>query len=158
MHQLLDTPIEVREPEHPVPLPAVRDGVRFERVSFDFDRGGPVLEDVSFSVGPGETIAIVGPSGSGKSTIADLLVRLLDPKAGRITLDGHDLRTLKLADLRRHVVRVDQEPHIFHTSIAENIRYARPDASDAETHRRRPGRGTRRAGPSAPSRPGDAGR
>jgi ATP-binding cassette, subfamily B, bacterial len=74
----------------------------------------------------------MGPSGSGKSTIGDLLVRLLDPAGGRILLDGHDLRELRLADVRRHVVRVDQEPPIFNASIAENIRYTRPDATDAE--------------------------
>jgi len=89
----------------------------------------PVLERVSFSVHAGETLAVVGPSGSGKSTIADLLLRLLDPDTGVIRLDGKDLRTLRLADLRRHIVLVDQEPFVFHASIAENLRYARPDAS-----------------------------
>jgi len=89
----------------------------------------PVLDHVSFTVRAGETLAVVGPSGSGKSTIADLLLRLLDPDAGVIRLDGKDLRTLRLADLRRHIVLVDQEPFVFHASIAENLRYARPDAS-----------------------------
>ncbi len=89
----------------------------------------PVLEHVSFSVRAGETLAVVGQSGSGKSTIADLLLRLLDPDAGVIRLDGKDLRTLRLADLRRHIVLVDQEPFVFHASIAENLRYACPDAS-----------------------------
>src|SRR5258708_5582967 len=92
----------------------------------------PVLDHVSFTVKAGETLAVVGPSGSGKSTIADLLLRLLDPDAGVIRLDGKDLRSLKLADLRRHVVLVDQEPFVFHASIAENLRYARPEASDRE--------------------------
>jgi len=89
----------------------------------------PVLDRVSFTVRAGETLAVVGPSGSGKSTIADLLLRLLDPDSGVIRLDGKDLRTLRLADLRRHIVLVDQEPFVFHASIAENLRYARPDAS-----------------------------
>jgi ATP-binding cassette, subfamily B, bacterial len=88
-----------------------------------------VLDNVSFTVRAGETLAVVGPSGSGKSTIADLLLRLLDPDSGVIRLDGKDLRTLRLADLRRHIVLVDQEPFVFHASIAENLRYARPDAS-----------------------------
>src|SRR5581483_7240429 len=70
--------------------------------------------------------------GSGKSTIADLLLRMLDPDGGTIRLDDHDLRELRLEDLRRHVVLVDQEPFVFHTSIAENLRYVRPDASDSE--------------------------
>jgi len=74
----------------------------------------------------------VGRSGQGKSTIGDLLVRQLDPDAGRILLDGHDLRQLRLAELRRQVVIVDQDPFVFHTSIFENIRYARPDANEAQ--------------------------
>jgi ATP-binding cassette, subfamily B, bacterial len=91
-----------------------------------------VLERFSFAVRAGETLAIVGPSGSGKSTIADLLLRLIDPDTGVVRLDGHDLRTLRLADLRRRVALVEQEPCILHATIAENIRYARPDASDEE--------------------------
>ena len=89
----------------------------------------PVLERLSFCVAPARSLAIVGPSGSGKSTIADLLLRLLDPDSGAVRLDGHDLRALRLDDLRRHVALVDQEPCILHASIAENIRYARPDAT-----------------------------
>ncbi|MBZ5621739.1 MAG: ATP-binding cassette domain-containing protein, partial [Acidobacteriia bacterium] len=92
----------------------------------------PVLDRVSFSVAAGETLAVVGPSGSGKSTIADLLLRLLDPDAGVVKLDGQDLRSLRLRDLRRHVVLVDQEPFVFHASIAENLRYARPDVSQGD--------------------------
>ena len=77
-------------------------------------------------------LAIVGPSGSGKSTVADLIVRLLDPDSGIVRLDGHDLRTLRLADLRRNIAVVDQDPCILHASIADNIRYARPDATDEQ--------------------------
>ena len=91
-----------------------------------------MLERFSFSVRAGETLAIVGPSGSGKSTIADLLLRLIDPDAGAVRLDGRDLRTVRLADLRRRVALVEQEPCILHATIAENIRYARPGASDEE--------------------------
>jgi ATP-binding cassette subfamily B protein len=80
-------------------------------------------------------VAVVGPSGSGKSTIADLLLRLLDPDRGVIRLDGHDLKTLRLEDLRRHVALVDQEPFVFHSTIAENIRYARPDAAEKQVER-----------------------
>ena len=76
-------------------------------------------------------VGIVGASGSGKSTLADLLLRLIDPDQGTVRIDGHDLRELRLADLRRHVQVVDQQPALFHASIADNVRYASPDASDA---------------------------
>ncbi|HKP27987.1 MAG TPA: ABC transporter ATP-binding protein [Gemmatimonadales bacterium] len=130
--EILDIPIEVREAEAARPLSCASGEVTFERVRFTFDRGAPVLDNLSFTLKPGERVALVGPSGSGKSTIGDLLVRLLDPAEGRILLDGHDLRELRLADVRRHVVRVDQEPPIFNATIAENIRYTRPEATDGE--------------------------
>jgi ABC-type multidrug transport system fused ATPase/permease subunit len=94
-----------------------------------------VLDRVSFTVRPGESLVIVGASGSGKSTMAFLAARLLDPDAGVVALDGRDLRTLKLADVRRHVVLVEQEPMLLHGTIAENIRYVRPDADDDDVQR-----------------------
>jgi ATP-binding cassette subfamily B protein len=130
--EIFDVPVEVKEPSVPVVLTAVRGDIAFENVSLSFDRGAPVLEDLSLTVRAGEVLAIVGPSGSGKSTIADLVLRLLDPDTGTVRLDGHDLRTLSLTDLRRHVALVDQQPFMLHASIAENIRYARPEASDLE--------------------------
>jgi ATP-binding cassette subfamily B protein len=137
VHEILDAPIEVVEPEHPVALAAgpaagITGAVTFEAVSFSFGRGGPVLDGIYLQVEPGEVVAIVGPSGGGKSTMADLLVRQLDPDQGRILLDGHDLKTLRLTDLRRHVAVVEQEPFIFNATIAENVRYARPQATDQE--------------------------
>jgi ATP-binding cassette, subfamily B, bacterial len=130
--QIFETAPEVQEVAGAVSLPVVRGDVSFEGVSLSFDRSGPVLADVTFSLCAGETLAIVGPSGGGKSTIADLLLRLLDPDCGVVRLDGHDLRELRLSDLRRHVVLVDQEPFVFHASIAENLRYARPDATQGD--------------------------
>jgi len=130
--QIFGTAPEVLEAADAKALPKVRGEVSFEAVSFAFDRGGPVLNGVSFRVCAGETLAVVGPSGSGKSTIADLLLRLFDPDSGVVRLDGHDLRQIRLADLRRHVVLVDQEPFVFHASIAENLRYARPDATERD--------------------------
>jgi ATP-binding cassette, subfamily B, bacterial len=130
--QILDEPIEIQEAATAQPLTTVRGDVTFEDVTLSFGRGGPVLEHLSFSVRAGEVFAIVGPSGSGKSTIADLLLRLLDPDSGVVRIDGHDLRTVRLEDLRRRVALVDQEPTMLHATIAENIRYARPDASDGE--------------------------
>jgi ATP-binding cassette subfamily B protein len=130
--QILGEPIDVIEAPDAIDLRSVRGDVEFENVTVSFGRGGPVLERFSFAVRAGETLAIVGPSGSGKSTIADLLLRLIDPDAGVVRLDGRDLRTVRLADLRRRVALVEQEPCILHATIAENIRYARPDASDEE--------------------------
>jgi ATP-binding cassette subfamily B protein len=130
VHEILDAPVDVTESAAPVSLPAVRGEVILDDVSFTFGRSGLVLDSVSIHVRPGEVVAIVGPSGGGKSTIADLLVRQLDPDGGRILLDGHDLRALRLADLRRHVHVVDQDPFVLNASMAENIRYARPEASD----------------------------
>lgn len=129
--QIFDTAPEVVEAPDAIALPRVRGDVDFENVSLTFDRN-PVLDRVSFSVRAGETLAIVGSSGSGKSTIADLLLRLLEPDGGVVRLDGHDLRGIRLADLRRQVVLVDQEPFVFHTSIAENLRYSCPHASERD--------------------------
>ena len=130
VHEIADAPVEVaEEPGAAAPADA-RGVVEFDGVSFSFERGAPTLEDVSFTVAPGETVAIVGRSGVGKSTVADLLLRLLDPDWGAVRLDGRDLRTLPLAFLRRHVALVEHAPFIFHASMAENLRYARPDASD----------------------------
>jgi ATP-binding cassette, subfamily B, bacterial len=118
---------EVVEAPSPVALGRVRGEVQFEDVTFGYDRGAPVLEGVSFRAAPGEVLALVGPSGGGKSTIADLLLRLFDPERGTVRLDGHDLRTLRLADLRREVALVEQTPFLFHASLADNLRYARPE-------------------------------
>ncbi len=128
--ELLDAPLDVREPAGGHPLPAVRGAVEFADVSVTTERGVPVLDGFNLRVDPGTSVAIVGASGSGKSTLAYLLLRLIDPDAGVVRLDGHDLRTLRLEDVRRHVVFVEQEPTLLHASIAENIRYARPSADD----------------------------
>ena len=130
--QILDEPIDVVESQDARTLDAVTGNVAFEHVTLSYDRGQAVLDDASFTVKAGETLAIVGPSGSGKSTIADLLLRLLDPDAGTVRIDGTDVRTIRLANLRDIVALVEQDPFILHATIAENIRYARPSATDAE--------------------------
>ncbi|HEX7795165.1 MAG TPA: ABC transporter ATP-binding protein [Vicinamibacterales bacterium] len=130
--EVLATRVDVAERPNPQRWPAVAGDVAFANVTLSFGRGRPAVNQLSFVARAGETVAIVGTSGSGKSTIADLLLRLLDPDEGVVTVDGCDLRTLKLSDVRRHIALVDQEPCLLHASIAENIRYGRPDATDEE--------------------------
>jgi len=132
VNEILDAPADVVEAPNAVSIPTTRGAISLSDVTFAFGRGGPVLDRVSLDVRAGERLAIVGRSGEGKSTIADLLVRQLDPQGGAVLLDGIDLRTARLADIRRHVLVVDGEPFVFHASIADNIRYARPDASEAD--------------------------
>jgi ATP-binding cassette subfamily B protein len=129
--EILDAPVDVIEPSGALPI-VPRGELSFEQVRVTTERSGAVLDEVSFAIGPGRSLAIVGASGTGKSTIAMLATRLLDPDGGVVRLDGHDLRTLRLADIRRHIVLVEQEPVLLHASIAENIRYSRPDASADE--------------------------
>ena len=130
--ELLERRPEVEDPASPVPLDEARGDIVLDRVTVNFDRGAPVLDEVSLHVRAGEVVAIMGASGTGKSTLADVLLRLIEPDAGCVLLDGRDLRALRLADVRRHIVLAEQVPFIFHASIAENIRYARPLASHAD--------------------------
>ncbi len=127
LFELFDTPAEVRQRAHVMPLGKVRESIRFERVSMRYDRD-VVLADVDFVIPAGCVCAILGPSGVGKSTLADLLVRYLDPDSGRILIDGHDIRDLRLDDLRREMVLVDQSPYLFNDTIAANIAFALPEA------------------------------
>jgi subfamily B ATP-binding cassette protein MsbA len=132
--ELLGTEPQVAEPAHPALLERpVRGAVRFEDVSFRYADDLPdVLHHVSFAMAPGEVLALVGPSGAGKTTIAALLPRFWDVTAGRVTLDGHDVRDLALDDLRGAIGLVPQEPALFSGTVRENILFARPDATPAE--------------------------
>jgi ATP-binding cassette, subfamily B, bacterial len=121
--ELLDAPVDVREAPTARSITKVDGTLRFEHVSLTTERGVKVLDDVTFDCAPGHSVAIVGASGSGKSTIAALALRLIDPDSGAVRLDGDDLREVRLADLRRHVVLVEQEPVLLHATIAENLRY-----------------------------------
>ena len=134
VQELLDTPPEVVEAAAPVRLPAARGELVLDQVRFGFGRGRPVLDGVGLSVPAGQVVALVGASGSGKSTLADLLARHLDPDGGRVLLDGHDLKALALADVRRLVAVVEQDPFVFHATVEDNVRYARPGASGDEVH------------------------
>ena len=129
---LLEERPEVSDSPHAERLSNVLGHVRFEDVSFGYAAGRPVVAGLSFEAKPGETVAIVGPTGAGKSTLASLLLRFYDPWRGRITLDGRDLRQVRLRDLRARMSIVLQEPFLFPLSIAENIAYSRPEATRAE--------------------------
>jgi ATP-binding cassette subfamily B protein len=127
--QLLDTVPEVVEDPHAVSLEQVQGDVKYEDVSFSYRGRKDTLHEVSFHALPGQRIAIVGPTGAGKTTLTSLLVRFYDPRAGRISIDGTDVRKLKLHSLRDQISLVLQEPLLFSGTVAENIRYGRLDAS-----------------------------
>ena len=134
--EVLDAEPRLREPRHPAALERpVRGDVRLEEVQFGHEDGRPVLDGLDLHVAPGESLALVGPTGSGKSTIAGLLARLYDPDRGTVLLDGHDVRELRLSDVRQIVALVFEETFLFTDTVKENIRFARPDASDEEVQR-----------------------
>ncbi|MBI4506736.1 MAG: ABC transporter ATP-binding protein [Chloroflexi bacterium] len=130
--QYLDLPREVAERPGAVALPPVRGEIVFDRVRFGYTSQRLALDHVSFRVAPGQLVALVGPSGAGKTTVSYLVPRLYDPLAGTIRVDGYDLRDVTLESLRGQAGMVTQETYLFHATVAENLRYGRPDASDAE--------------------------
>ncbi|MEM6387204.1 MAG: ABC transporter transmembrane domain-containing protein [Pseudomonadota bacterium] len=133
--ELLQADDTVSDPRSPTPMTSpVAGRVSFEDVVFHYPTrpGDKALNQVSFDVEPGETVALVGPSGAGKTTIIQLLFRFYDPQSGRISIDGHDLTTLSRTEFRAHLALVPQEPVIFGTTARENIRFGRPTATDAE--------------------------
>ncbi|WP_231851735.1 ABC transporter ATP-binding protein [Modestobacter italicus] len=131
--EYLDLPVDIDDPAHPRPLGDVRGEVRFEHVGFRYADGSrAALTDVDLAVPAGATLALVGETGSGKSTLASLVARLNDPTTGRVTIDGVDVRDVALADLARVVGVVSQETYLLHGTIRENLRHAKPDATQAE--------------------------
>jgi ATP-binding cassette, subfamily B, bacterial len=122
----------ISDPQKPVTLDKVRGDVAFHDVQFSYVEGRLVLPDLDFAVPAGQTVALVGTTGAGKTTIAKLIARFYDPASGSVTLDGVDLRDLAQTELRRHVVMVTQENFMFDGTVADNIRFGRPDATDAE--------------------------
>ena len=130
--EYLDLPVDIRERPDPVELPEVRGHVRFEAVDFAYEPGAPTLADVTLDVPAGSTLAVVGATGSGKTTLGYLLARLYDADRGRVTVDGVDVRDLSLATLAGTVGMVSQEAYLLHASIADNLRFAKPDATDEE--------------------------
>jgi ATP-binding cassette subfamily B protein len=130
--EIIDAAPEIIERPDAVELPKSRGEVRFEAVTTGYETGNPVLKDISFRVEAGETIAIVGTTGAGKTTLVNLIPRFLDAWSGRVLIDGHDVREVRLASLRRQIGLVPQESFLFPITIAENIAYGRPDASQPE--------------------------
>ena len=132
MYELLDRPEPMADRPGAPALPAGPGAVRLEGVRFGYDGARPVLDGLTLDFRPGETTALVGPSGGGKSTVLNLILRLYDPEAGRVTIDGVDTREVSLASLRSRIAFVGQDTFLFSAPVAENIRMGRPGASDAE--------------------------
>jgi ABC-type multidrug transport system fused ATPase/permease subunit len=129
--ELLDEPETINQRPNAVSLPDVRGQVEFRHVWFGYGEEN-VLEDINLRAEPGQIVALVGHTGAGKSTMASLLARFYDPREGAVVLDGHDLRDLSFATLRKHIALVLQDNFLFAGTVAENIRFGRPEASDSE--------------------------
>jgi ATP-binding cassette subfamily B protein len=132
LRDLLTVQPSVPEDPDAEELPAIEGRIVLEHVSFGYDPANPVLYDVSLQIEPGETYSLVGATGAGKSTIAKLVTRFYDPTAGRVLIDGHDLRGVTIASLRRQLGVVPQEPFLFNGTLRDNIVFARPEATDDE--------------------------
>ncbi|MEW2050693.1 ABC transporter ATP-binding protein [Streptomyces sp. NPDC005476] len=133
--EYLDLPVDITERDDPVHLDQIKGEVRFEDVTFRYDdKDGPVLDGIDVTVPAGGSLAVVGPTGAGKSTLGYLVPRLYDVTGGRVTLDGVDVRDLDFDTLARAVGVVSQETYLFHATVADNLRFAKPDATDEELH------------------------
>jgi ATP-binding cassette subfamily B protein len=128
--EVLDTPPEIRSRPNAITKARLEGRIEMRNVAFSYEGAAPALRDVSLHVEPGEMIGLCGPSGAGKSTFVNLLLRFYDVTDGQVLLDGVDIRDYDVKWLRREVGIVLQEPHLFHGSVADNIRYARPDADE----------------------------
>jgi ATP-binding cassette subfamily B protein/subfamily B ATP-binding cassette protein MsbA len=129
--EILDTEVLVKDAPNARDI-SLRGNVRYENVSFSYETSLPTLKNVSFGAKAGEVVAMVGPSGAGKTTLANLLARFHDPSSGRVTIDGVDIRDIRLRSLREQIAMVLQEPFLFPITIAENIAFGKPDASREE--------------------------
>lgn len=130
--EILDTKSDLPDAPNAIVLKNVVGRVECQNISFEYNTGEPVIQDLSFNIDPGEVVAIVGPSGAGKSTIADLLLRFYDVDKGRILIEGHDIRNIKTVSIREITAMVPQETILFSGTIAENISYGRPGADISE--------------------------
>ncbi len=129
---VLHEPVTIADPAQPVSIGRLKGEVRFHQVSFAYQTGNPVLQDVSVTIPTGTVCALVGPSGAGKSTFANLVPRFYEAGAGQVMLDGIDIRSLRLSDLRGNIALVSQEPVLFNDTVLENLRLGRPGASRPE--------------------------
>ena len=132
VNEILDTKPLVNSPENPVKLTSLKGHVCFSEVIFGYEDGTPVLNNISFDIHPGKTVALIGPSGAGKSTTVQLLLRFFDPQSGKIQIDGNDLKSLDLESYLSQVALVPQETLLFGGTIRENILYGKLDATDTE--------------------------
>lgn len=130
--ELVDEPADIVDAPNAIDMPTIQGHVVFNHVTFGYDPARPVLKDISLEAHRGQTIALVGPTGAGKTTIVNLLSRFYEQQSGEIRIDGIDIRTVKRASLRRQLGVVLQDNYLFSGTIADNIRYGRPEASDAE--------------------------
>ena len=133
--EVLDTQPEIVDKDDALELPALRGEVELSHVDFSYIKGVPVLNDINLRVAPGETVALVGQTGSGKTSITALIARLYDVSSGSVKVDGHDVRDIKRSSLVRQMGVVLQDPFIFSGTISDNIRFGRPEATDAEVRR-----------------------
>jgi ATP-binding cassette subfamily B protein len=132
LRELVETPPSVEERPGAVELTSVEGAISFRDITFGYDPSRPVLEHVNLDIAPGESIAFVGPTGAGKSTMAKLVNRFYDPQGGAVLVDGTDIRDVTLNSLRRQIGVVPQEPFLFAGSIKDNLKFANPDATDAD--------------------------
>lgn len=130
--EILDTKSDITDAENVIQMPAINGSVDFEHVSFSYDENTNVLQDVSFHINPGETIALVGPTGAGKSTIVNLISRFYDIQEGTIRIDGHDIKSVSIESLRNQMGIMTQDNFLFTGTIRENIAYGKLDATEEE--------------------------
>jgi len=130
--EIMDSKAIIKDAENAAQMPEIRGNVEFKNVCFEYDKGAPVLENVSFTVNKGETIALVGPTGAGKSTIVNLIARFYDVQSGEVLIDGTDVKSVTLESLRSQMGIMTQDNYVFSGTIRENIRYGKLDATEEE--------------------------